>query len=91
MLRAAIEENSDAGIIVETHPDTVMGKGHHEKIVNAVEQLLDLYPRLPSAVLAEWRQVEDKIAHFEKRIDELVYKLYGLTDEEIALIKAGNT
>jgi len=31
--------------------------------------------------------IEDKIAHFEKRIDELVYQLYDLTAEEIAIVE----
>jgi hypothetical protein len=31
--------------------------------------------------------IEDKIAHFEKRIDEFIYQLYGLTPEEIAIVE----
>jgi hypothetical protein len=34
--------------------------------------------------------LEDKIAHFKRRIDELVYELYDLTAEDIAIIE-GNT
>ena len=59
----------------------------HDKIVHAVEQLLDLYPKLPTATLAERQRIEGKTGHFEKRIDELVYQLYGLTDEEIAIVE----
>jgi len=62
----------------------------HDKIVYAVEQLLDLYPKLPVAVLAERQRFEGKIAHFETRIDELVYSLYGLSLDEIAIVE-GNT
>jgi hypothetical protein len=62
----------------------------HDKIVNAVEQLLDLYPKLPRAVFAERQRLEGKIAHFEKRINELVYHLYDLSDAEIAIVE-GNT
>jgi hypothetical protein len=62
----------------------------HDKIVYAVEQLLDLYPKLLTAVFAERQRLEGKAAHFEKRIDELVYHIYGLTDEEIAIVE-GNT
>ena len=59
----------------------------HDKIVHAVDQLLDIYPKLPAVVFTERRRLEDKIAHFERRIDELVYQLYGLTAEEIAIVE----
>jgi len=79
--------------VVESIPLPQLNLSHdldkitHNKIVHAVEQLLDLYPNIPVTVLAEQKRLEDKIAHFEKRIDELVYQLYGLTDEEIAIVE----
>lgn len=30
---------------------------------------------------------EQKISMLDKRIDDLVYKLYGLTDEEIGIVE----
>ena len=30
---------------------------------------------------------EDAIVHAERRIDELVYELYGLSEEEVAIIE----
>ena len=67
------------------------GKRDHDTIVHHVEQLLRLYEEKKMiTVLANLYTIEDKIAHFEKRIDELVYELYGLTAEEIATIE-GNT
>jgi len=32
-------------------------------------------------------QIQRTIAHSERKIDELVYKLYGLTKEEIQIIE----
>ena len=52
-------------------------KDIHDNIVHAVKQLLDLYPKISTAVPAEKRRLEDKIAHIEKGINELVYQLYA--------------
>jgi hypothetical protein len=59
----------------------------HDKIVHAVEQLLDMYPKLPTAVMAERQRLLGKIAHFENSINETVYKLYDLTANEIAIVE----
>jgi hypothetical protein len=59
----------------------------HDNIVHAVDQLLDLYPKVTTAVLAERQHMEGKIAHFENEINRIVYKLYGLTADEIAIIE----
>jgi hypothetical protein len=32
-------------------------------------------------------QKQDKVQEYEKQIDHLVYKLYGLTEEEIEIIE----
>lgn len=32
-------------------------------------------------------QIQRAIDHAEKKIDELVYELYGLTDEEIEIVE----
>ena len=60
----------------------------HSKIVQYVEQLLRLNVQKETINLSvNLYTIEDKIAHFEKRIDALVYHFYGLTDEEIAVIE----
>ena len=33
-------------------------------------------------------QIEREIAATDRQIDQLVYQLYGLTDEEIAIVEA---
>ena len=60
----------------------------HDKVVHHVDQLLRLYVEKDTTILStNLYTIEDKIAHFEKRIDELIYQLYGLTAEEITVIE----
>jgi len=64
------------------------GMQAHSKIVQYVEQLLRLNVQKETINLSvNLYTIEDKIAHFEKQIDELVYHLYGLTNEDIAVIE----
>lgn len=35
----------------------------------------------------EWQKIKDEIAKTDKKIDEEVYKLYGLTEEEIGVVE----
>jgi hypothetical protein len=61
----------------------------HDRMVALVTQMLDLNKRLQDAKLAHdktllLRQVEATDA----AIDNLVYELYGLTVEEIAIIES---
>lgn len=34
-------------------------------------------------------QIKRKIAHFEDKVNEIVYKLYDLTDDEIKIVENG--
>ncbi len=36
---------------------------------------------------SEKRQIQPTILHAEKEVDKLVYALYGLTEEEIAIVE----
>jgi hypothetical protein len=57
-------------------------------IITHVKRLIKLYDEHGEILLSSRKyQIEDKIAHFEKRINELVYKLYDLTDAEIAIVE----
>jgi type I restriction-modification system DNA methylase subunit len=64
-------------------------KAKHDKIVSLVKQLLETKPQCLSA-----RSDRDKTSYenmctaLDRQIDALVYELYGLTDEEIAIIEA---
>jgi hypothetical protein len=67
-------------------------KKPHDDIVRCVDQLLKLYEEKSEVLLsARIKQIEDKIAHYEDKINETVYQLYGLTDEEIKIVEGEQT
>jgi len=60
----------------------------HEKMVDRVEAMLALHRQREAAKTpVEKTNVERQIAAVDGQIDRLVYELYGLTDEEIALVE----
>ena len=60
----------------------------YDQIVSSVDQLLQLNKDLQAETLESKReQIKRKIDHFEDKINELVYKLYDLTEEEIKIIE----
>jgi len=59
-------------------------------LVSLVERMLDLNKRLPVARTdQEQTLIKRQITATDKEIDELVYELYGLTEEEIAIVELG--
>ncbi len=63
-------------------------KARYDRMVDLVEQMLDLHKKLaeakePQAKTVLQRQIETK----DRQIDELVYELYGLTEEEIKIVE----
>lgn len=66
-------------------------KSAHDKIVKLVEEMLALQKERqsldPGKHFDEIRDVERKIAHVDEKIDQRVYQLYGLTDEEIRIVE----
>jgi hypothetical protein len=59
-----------------------------QEIVNLVDNLLKLNTQLQDTKLeTQQEQIQRTINHTEKKIDELVYGLYGLSEEEIEIIK----
>ena len=62
-------------------------KAVKRKIVKCVDELLQLYPRLKAASFMERSNVENSILYLENEINKLVYRLYGLTDAEIAVVE----
>jgi hypothetical protein len=68
--------------------DTLADKTRHDKMVALVTQMLDLNKRLQDARLEQEKtQVSRQIAATDGAIDKLVYELYGLTEEEIAVVE----
>jgi hypothetical protein len=60
----------------------------HDRMVSLVERMLDLHKRRAAERNPETlRHLEVEIAATDRRIDRLVYDLYELTDEEIALVE----
>ncbi|MDY6823893.1 MAG: TaqI-like C-terminal specificity domain-containing protein [Thermodesulfobacteriota bacterium] len=63
----------------------------HDRMVALVEQMLNLHQRLNAAKTAPEKEVLTRqIQTTDRQIDQLVYELYGLTDEEIQLVEAGS-
>jgi type I restriction-modification system DNA methylase subunit len=63
-------------------------RARHDKIVGLVEQMMQTKPQCMSARSDRDRTFyENKCAALDRQIDALVYELYGLTDEEIAIVE----
>jgi len=60
----------------------------HETMVALVERMLELHKNLADANIPADRELyERQIETTDQRIDELVYELYELTEEEIAIVE----
>lgn len=63
-------------------------KAIHDEVVKLVETLLRLNIEIKEVKLqSKIEQLQQFIGHCEDRIDQLVYQLYGLTEEEINIIE----
>ncbi|UCH97249.1 MAG: hypothetical protein JSV88_10470, partial [Candidatus Aminicenantes bacterium] len=63
-------------------------KDQHDKIVELVDVMLDLQKKYHSAKIESEKSLFKKqIDIVDKQIDQLVYELYGLTDEEIKIVE----
>jgi hypothetical protein len=63
-------------------------KAVHDKLVSFVDRMLDLHKKKNSLPLsAEREKVEREIAVTDEKIDDIVYGLYGITEEERKLIE----
>ena len=59
----------------------------HNEIVKLVEQLLAAQPKARAALSDSDKNFQaNYIANLEQRINRAVYKIYGLNEDEIALI-----
>ena len=60
----------------------------HDHIVRLVEQMLQAKERLVSAKTdAETHRLEIQCQSSDRQIDQAVYELYGLTEEEIKIVE----
>ena len=62
----------------------------HDRMVALVECMLDLHKKLASEGAPHVKNVlQRQIEATDREIDRLVYELYGLSDDEIAIVEAG--
>ena len=65
-------------------------KAVHDKLVSLVDRMLELHKKknsLPPSV--EREKVEREIAVTDEKIDDIVYELYEVTEEERKIIEKG--
>ena len=63
-------------------------KAAHDRMVTLVDKMLELHPRLATAKTATDRDlIQRQIDATDTQIDELVYRLYGLTTDEIRIVE----
>ena len=61
----------------------------HDNMVELVERMLDLHKQAGLTVVQRG-PVEAQIEATDREIDKLVYRLYGLTDDEMQLWRAND-
>jgi hypothetical protein len=63
-------------------------KVNHDRMMQLVEQMIALHKQLPEAkTVHDSTLIQRRIDTTDRQIDKLVYRLYGLTDEEIAIVE----
>jgi len=63
-------------------------KAKHDKMLKLVERMLDLHKKLAAAKIPDEKtRIQRQITTTDKQIDNLVYQLYSLTDEEIKIVE----
>ena len=62
----------------------------HDRMVSMVERMLELHKRDPQTP-QEAERLQREIAATDAAIDQLVYELYGLTEEEVGIVEAGSS
>ena len=64
-------------------------KSRYNRIVELVDTLLALHPQLAAARTADAKTlIQRQIDAADRQIDRLVYELYGLSEEEVAIVEA---
>jgi type I restriction-modification system DNA methylase subunit len=62
-------------------------KKRHDDLIALVDVMLDLNKKIQTAKGSQKDQIQRQINKTDKEIDEIVYKLYGITDEERGIIE----
>ncbi len=70
--------------------DDAADKARHDQIVTLVEQMLKAKEKHAAATTeAEKNRLDIQIESLDRQIDEAVYELYGLTEEERKIVEGG--
>ena len=65
-----------------------LANSNDSRLVGAVERMLDLHRRLSASKTGhEKTLLSRQIEATDRQIDALVYELYGLSEEEIAIVE----
>jgi SAM-dependent methyltransferase len=59
----------------------------HDRMVSLVEQMLELHKRLAAASSSDRELYQRQIDATDREVDKLVYELYSLTPDEIAIVE----
>ncbi|MBW6461282.1 MAG: N-6 DNA methylase, partial [Bacteroidales bacterium] len=77
---------------LEKLPIKITKENNQVEIIKLVDQIIALKSQITLTTLPSYRdQIQRAIDHAERRIDEMVYELYELTEEEIAIIKGNSS
>ena len=72
--------------LVDFHDDAE--KLNHNNLVSLVTQMLSLHKELSEAKTPQDKNfLQRQIEQTDRKIDQLVYELYGLSQEEIAIVE----
>lgn len=70
-------------------PNSASDVTRHEELVALVHRILDLHTRLAETKSShDKEQIQRRIEATDREIDQLVYRLYDLTSDEIAIVEA---
>ena len=61
----------------------------HDEMVKRVDEMLGLHRQLAGVSLIKRGVIEALIERTDKKIDALVYRLYGLSEDEVAVVEGG--
>ena len=59
----------------------------HDDLVSLVDAMMNLNKKMQTAKGNQKEQIQRQIEKTDREIDEIVYKLYGLTEEEIKIVE----
>ena len=60
----------------------------HDEMVKLVDEMLDLHKQLAGLSLVKRGVIESLIERTDRKIDALVYRLYGLSEDEVGVVES---